>query len=395
MWHADMPTFGGYFLGLEIIGREDTFPDWAARDLMDRSQKRGKGQQKVLIGALYRGADNHVSIKAGGNEMAQLNVAHCGIVTTSEKYAVAHSNHVGLCLFALKRHILQIQLSRMSNWPSTMYLTLPKMGNNQTKTPTTRLPWETWGIHAAPSVPMQIGQLAHFLYQALMEDPVFNAPILEKLPASELAHLGSHLAITTNILARQANPDGNFSDISDELDHEIPWVPHFVIYKIQFNSIQFLASGILIEWSEPRWPNQSVHSNHTMHLPTKPRGSGACVKHVNRCKTSTDVFFHCLVFLYIGIRLLQTSWFKLLPAHFMSSLLYSRGWMHGLAVIHQRRLCLSMVIWRRDAFVTYLLHFRTWDVANPRTTMPFPNNLFSIFSFRTVFAICQGGHELA
>ena len=110
-----MPTFGGYFLGLEIIGREDTFPDWAARDLMDRSQKWGKGQQKVLIGALYRGADNHVSIKAGGNEMAQLNVAHCGIVTASEKYAVAHSNHVGLCLFALKRHILQIQLSRMSN----------------------------------------------------------------------------------------------------------------------------------------------------------------------------------------------------------------------------------------------------------------------------------------
>ena len=29
--------------------------------------------------------------------------------------------------------------------------------------------------------------------------------------------------------------------------------------------------------------------------------------------------------------------------------------MHGLAVIHQRRHCLSVVIWRRDAFVTYLL----------------------------------------
>ena len=28
--------------------------------------------------------------------------------------------------------------------------------------------------------------------------------------------------------------------------------------------------------------------------------------------------------------------------------------MHGLAVIHQRRHCLSMVIWRRDAFVAYL-----------------------------------------
>lgn len=56
---CDMPTFGGYYLGLEI-GREHTFPEWAARDLMDRSQKRGKKQQKVLIGALYLGADNHV-----------------------------------------------------------------------------------------------------------------------------------------------------------------------------------------------------------------------------------------------------------------------------------------------------------------------------------------------
>ena len=70
-------------------------------------------------------------------------------------------------------------------------------------------------------------------------------------------------------------------------------------------------------------------------------------------------------------------------------LLAIRGWMNGLAVIHQWRHCLPMVIWRRDAFVTYLLHFRTWDVANPRTTMPFPNNLFSNFSICTVFAICQ------
>ena len=63
--------------------------------------------------------------------------------------------------------------------------------------------------------------------------------------------------------------------------------------------------------------------------------------------------------------------------------------MHGLAVAHQGRRCLSMVVWRRDAFVTYLLYFRTWDVANPRTTMPFSNNLLSNFSICTVFAICQ------
>ena len=47
---------------------------------------------------------------------------------------------------------------------------------------------------------------------------------------------------------------------------------------------------------------------------------------------------------------------KLLPLFLLVSFLFPicRGWMHGLAVIHQRRHCLSMVIWRRDAFVTYL-----------------------------------------
>ena len=85
-----------------------------------------------------------------------------------------------------------------------------------------------------PSVP---SQLAPILYDALMQDPEVNAPILEILQAQpenqaesnlrlftakELAHLGSHLAITTNILARRANPDDNLSDISGELDRDIP-----------------------------------------------------------------------------------------------------------------------------------------------------------------------------
>ena len=38
--------------------------------------------------------------------------------------------------------------------------------------------------------------------------------------------------------------------------------------------------------------------------------------------------------------------------------------MHGLAVIDQRRHCLSMVIWRRDAFVTYLRH-GMWPTQEP------------------------------
>ena len=98
---SDVPTFGAFYLGREI-NRENLIPDWASRELMDSSQKRGKGQQKVLIGALYRGADNHIGYKAGGNETAQIAVAERGIATTSEKYTIAHCNHVGLQFFALK-----------------------------------------------------------------------------------------------------------------------------------------------------------------------------------------------------------------------------------------------------------------------------------------------------
>ena len=97
---SDVP-FGAFYLGREI-NRENSIPDWASRELMDSSQKRGKGQQKVLIGALYRRADNHISYKAGGNETAQIAVAERGIATTSEKYTIAHSNHVGLHFFGLE-----------------------------------------------------------------------------------------------------------------------------------------------------------------------------------------------------------------------------------------------------------------------------------------------------
>ena len=98
---CDMPTFVGFYFGLEI-GREDNFPEWAARDLMDRASKSGNGQQTVIIGAMYRGGVNHVSFKAGGNEQAQLKIPHSGIVTTSEKYTIAHGKHVGLSFVALK-----------------------------------------------------------------------------------------------------------------------------------------------------------------------------------------------------------------------------------------------------------------------------------------------------
>ena len=46
---CDMPTFGSFYLGREIA-KSDTFPEWAAKDLMDTIQKKGKGQQEVIVG---------------------------------------------------------------------------------------------------------------------------------------------------------------------------------------------------------------------------------------------------------------------------------------------------------------------------------------------------------
>ena len=55
--------------------------------------KKGKGQQDILTGAIYKGATEHTALKAGGTEDAQLTVASKGAVTTSEKYFVAHARH--------------------------------------------------------------------------------------------------------------------------------------------------------------------------------------------------------------------------------------------------------------------------------------------------------------
>ena len=98
---CDMPTFGAFYLGKEIA-KSDTIPDWATKELMDTIQKKGKGQQEVIVGAMYRGACPHTAVKSGGNEMAQISVAAKGVATTSEKYTIAHSNHAGLNFIALK-----------------------------------------------------------------------------------------------------------------------------------------------------------------------------------------------------------------------------------------------------------------------------------------------------
>jgi hypothetical protein len=99
---CDLPTFGAFFLGREISNSDKTIPPWAERELLDAIGKKGKGQQDIVVGAMYRGSTDHTAYKAGGNETAQLGVIEKGIVTTSEKYTIAHSNHVGLKFIALK-----------------------------------------------------------------------------------------------------------------------------------------------------------------------------------------------------------------------------------------------------------------------------------------------------
>ena len=99
---CDLPTFGASFLGRQVSNSDRTIPPWAERELLDSIGKKGKGQQDIIVGAMYQGSLEHTAYKAGGNEMAQFGVIEKGIVTTSEKYTIAHSNHVGLKFIALK-----------------------------------------------------------------------------------------------------------------------------------------------------------------------------------------------------------------------------------------------------------------------------------------------------
>ena len=76
-------------MGQQISRGDTELPRWAEIALLDRASKRGKGQQPILVGALYRGSEQHVAMKAGGNDAVQIKVAKIGVVTSSEKYVVS------------------------------------------------------------------------------------------------------------------------------------------------------------------------------------------------------------------------------------------------------------------------------------------------------------------
>ena len=64
-------------------------------------QPNVKGQQPVLVGAIYRGKHEHAAWKAGGNDLVQLKVAQLGVAMSSEKYVVAHSAHTQVRFIAV------------------------------------------------------------------------------------------------------------------------------------------------------------------------------------------------------------------------------------------------------------------------------------------------------
>ena len=85
-------------------------------------------------------------------------------------------------------------------------------------------------VDQVPSVPLQISQLAHILYDVLIQDPEFNAPVLDViqtppqnpmesnvclLTRADLAQLSSRLALTANAMAQSVGAEAELFDDDD------------------------------------------------------------------------------------------------------------------------------------------------------------------------------------
>eukprot|EP00435_Cladocopium_sp_Y103_P026522 s730_g6.t1 len=90
---CEQPTYGCFAMGECVTSRTDDIPNGTLVDLLDRATTKGKGQQEILLALQYKGAKEHLALRAGGNDWAQLQCALKGVVTTSEKYTVARSEH--------------------------------------------------------------------------------------------------------------------------------------------------------------------------------------------------------------------------------------------------------------------------------------------------------------
>ena len=112
---CDLPTFGAFYMGREVGNNDLSFPPWALQELLCAADKKGKGQQDFIMGAMYHGAYPHKKLDAGGNEKAMLRVADNGIVVTSEKYTIANSHNVGLQFVAMKWENLTVRPNQITH----------------------------------------------------------------------------------------------------------------------------------------------------------------------------------------------------------------------------------------------------------------------------------------
>ena len=90
---CSLPSFGAFGIGRQMARDAQSIENYHLVELFNAALKKGKGQQDILTGAIYKGAIEHTALKAGGTEDAQMTVASKGAVTTSEKYFVAHAKH--------------------------------------------------------------------------------------------------------------------------------------------------------------------------------------------------------------------------------------------------------------------------------------------------------------
>lgn len=98
---CELPTFGAYYLGRECfnfprLGRSGT--------PVSGELERERTAKDAYWSDVPRSNGTHKVYQAGGNEESQVQVSKVGIVTTSEKYTIAHSNHVGVHFAAFRWH---------------------------------------------------------------------------------------------------------------------------------------------------------------------------------------------------------------------------------------------------------------------------------------------------
>lgn len=111
---SGLPIFGAFGVGAQIDRHAVDMPNWITTHLLDCASKCGKGHQNLLTGCIYKGASEHVAMKAGGNDEAQIKVAHSGVVTISEKYAVFQSRHLNVRFLAVTWNDLTLPPQRRS-----------------------------------------------------------------------------------------------------------------------------------------------------------------------------------------------------------------------------------------------------------------------------------------